>query len=44
MKVSEIGQVRQIHYFPLMVKVLGEINQDLDLNLLGQHRREDAFQ
>lgn len=42
-RVSENGQVRQIHPFPLMVNVPGERNQDLDLNLLGQHRREDAF-
>ena len=43
-RVLEIGQVRQIHSYPLMLRVPEEINQDLDLNLLGQHRHEDAFQ
>lgn len=27
----------------ITVQVPGQINQDLDLNLLGQHRRKDAF-
>lgn len=43
-RVSELGQVRWIHSFPLMVKVPRERNQDLYVNLLGQHRCEDAFQ
>lgn len=43
-RAPEIEQVRQIHSFPFVVKVPGELNQDLDVNVLGQHGCEDVFQ